>query len=141
MLIRNLEKDLTLEVMQQRKNSKKYTSIEGTLSANTLDKMRLLSESKRDDSTFVHLFLSDIYGATLRNKTISSCNRPKNKGTSEIPTELIDKLKAIFEERLANISTGEKEPRTSSLSKCIRNAIDKAKRTQCDVVQHSKVNV
>lgn len=120
LLVRNLEKDLLIDEMQQRNKSKKYISIQDMVSAKTFYQMRFLSDSKSDDSHFVHLFLNDIYGTSLRNKTLS--------GTNGIPTEIMEKLAVVFEERLNNFPSEEIMSRISSMKKCVRNAIDKAKR-------------
>lgn len=127
LLVKNLEKDLVIDDLEQAKMTKKYTSIEHTVSADTLERMKLLSDDKKDDSPFVYLFLCDIYGSALKDKTLSGNNyRKVGHKSNEISRVILDKLRAIFEERLTNVPMAEQ--RASSMKKCIRNAIDKAKR-------------
>lgn len=127
LLVTNLEKDLLINKLIQKNESKKYTAFESVLSTAAIERMRSLSNSQRDDCQFIYIILNDIYGDSLWMKTLSGrSNTPFN--ASEIPTNIRNQLCQLFDERLKSISTEETTTRKDSINRCIRNAIDKAKR-------------
>lgn len=126
LLVRNLEKDLIIDDLERK--MAKYSTFEGDICDITLEMMRKLSYSKADDSAFVYLYLNDIYGASLKNKKLSGDKTPLKSNNSEISKKIKDKLSKLFDERLTDLQKDEVDTRRESLNKCIRNAIDKAKR-------------
>lgn len=134
LLIQNLKLDVEIIELKHkdevREMDDKYRKFESIISASVLEQLKLLGDTKKDDPTFVFLILNDLYGQSLKDKTLSG--RTKNSSTANKNTEVSQQTKSIlqgiFEERLMKSSSEEKSHRMVSLNKHIRSAIDKSKR-------------
>lgn len=122
LLIENLQKDLIIRELKQQINIQKFDSFEGKLSEQCLEQIKTIGDSPREDSAFFNLILTDIYGDSLQHKTLS--------GRSEISRGVKMFLNDIFAARINHLPYEEKSGRREHLNRCIRNAIDKAKRQQ-----------
>lgn len=138
LLIQNLQKDVEiLELqnksdLQNKSEQQKCHQVEQIISTSAMKQLKLLSDAQKDDSKFIYIILNDLYGPSLKDKTLSG--RKKNTAitkNAEITRKIKSDLEICFEERLMNISSDEKQIRMSTLNKLIRTAIDKSKRGEC----------
>lgn len=130
-LIENLQKDIQIRVLEQKvKSNKKLKFVE--LSAATKDKIELIGNSTREDSTFVNCVLFDLYNddiETIKQKSLSGRSKDNVNVNSEISPTKKNTLEKLFKERLSYLPPQEvDEERKKKLNKLIRNAIDNAKK-------------
>lgn len=125
-LIENAKKDIIIRELKTQISKQKFQSFEGELSTDCLDKIKSMDNVQNEDNAFVFAILNDIYGESLKYKTISGLGASGINRNSEISRRVMTLLKDIFHERVSYIPTGEGDARKNHLSKCIRNAIDRA---------------
>lgn len=124
-LIENLEKDVTIKELRDKISKlDKYKAFETILSQDVLKEIRSIGESQREDSEFVYVILNTFYGDSLAQKRIGDS---KCIGKKTISPRKKKYLVDLFEERIVNTAENF-EARQNSLSKCIRNAIDRKNR-------------
>lgn len=125
LLIENLQKDLLISDLKNKIENHKYESFTSNLSENCLTNLKLLGDSEKDDQRFVEIILKEIYGESLKNKSLSG--RSAIGKSSEISLDTKTLLRSLFNERVQYVpEIG--DARRSQLNKFIRNTIDKAKR-------------
>lgn len=121
----NLQKDIVIRKIKQRIENSKFNSF--GLSKECLHQLRSISNDKKEDSQFVSVILYELYKDSETISKLCISNRvEENPQKKLISIENLTLLKRVFDERLqycANNTT-----RKNSLNKCIRNAIDNAKR-------------
>lgn len=128
LLIENLQKDLILRRLKSKLNKEKFASFIENLTKSCIDKLNCVGEGQREDSRFIALVLYDLYNEDLESiKKLSLSSRSRKDGKTEISAENRSILENIFAERLHHIPQVAKS-RKFTLSKLLRNAIEKAKR-------------
>lgn len=125
LLIGNLQKDIIIQNLKRKLESQKFSTFFEEITANCLNELRKVGNTRKEDSKFIRLALIDLYGKKeLKTKTLSGRSKSGNK-TDQIAPEKINILKRLFEERLSYID-GVDDLRKKSLEKLIRNGIDNA---------------
>lgn len=122
-LIENAKKDLIIRELKEQIEKQRYQSFEGKLSDNCLQLIKSIDSAQKEDNFFVYSILKDIYGVSLKEKTLSG-----SKKNSEISSKVKMLLNEIFYERVRNVSLDQRDARKNNMSKLIRNAIDREKR-------------
>lgn len=134
LLVENLKKDLLIRELKNKceQKNQKYTNFKNVISTAALNEIKSIGDSQNDDNSFVEVILKDWYGVELKHKTLSGRSfvnkEADQKSSSEIREKSKNILMQLFNERIQNDSLDTIDARRRTLWKCIRNAIDKAKR-------------
>lgn len=131
-LIVNLQKDVQIRNLEQKIKSKRNLNFV-ELSDETRNKIKLIGDSAREDSTFVNCVLHHLYNDNIeiiKKKTLSG--HPKASASTvccEISPDKKNTIEKLFNERLSYLPPSQvDEERKKKLNKLIRNAIDNAKK-------------
>lgn len=128
LLIQNLQKDVRIMELNEKVNAEKYHRVNSVTSPSAMNSIKFLSDAQKDDAKFIYLILNDMFGQSLKNKTLSGRRKKSAIKCSEISHKTKSILEECLEERLISASAEEKQKRLSSLNKLIRMAIDKSVR-------------
>lgn len=130
LLVENLQKDLIIRQIRTKIEEKKFSSFEGLLSRECLEKLSSIGSSQREDSTFVAMAINELYSENpkvIKQKVIKQSVRSKKDGKSEISPEKKTILERLFAARMSYFAHVD-VTRANNLNKLIRNAIDNANR-------------
>lgn len=129
-LIQNSQKDLIIHELKEKIIKQRFQSFKEKLSANCLELIKSIDDTQKEDSSFVYFILKDIYGESLKGKSISGQKSSSNiaEKESQISPKVKVLLNEIFDERLCHLPVGEKDARRNKMSTLIRNAIDREKK-------------
>lgn len=139
-LIENAQKDLIIRELKEQIMKQRFRSFEGKLSADCLNRIKLVDDVQKEDNSFIYFILKDIYGDSLKEKTLSgqtSARKNVDKNTAISPKiKLL--LSNVFEERLQHMPMGERDSRRNKMNTLIRNAIDREKKAKKKQVRIKK---
>lgn len=119
LLVANLEKDVTIEELQQQLKKSAYVQFNDKLTYETIEMLKSLNDLPRQDSTFIFIAVKDLYHNNLHRlveKTYSG--RKKEPMTPEKKNV----LSALFAERLKDLPNSAE--RMKNFGKCVKAAID-----------------